>query len=100
LGRPLARATLDGQTVESLSGDLDHNDHAWGGGLVIDGSLPVRPGWLPTVTTRYFARVERREREDAGGPPHADVIIIDLLTKERRVVPMPAGMIHAAVVVE
>jgi hypothetical protein len=98
----LVRATLDGKSVEPLAGAFDQKDREWFPGMGNLGNRvrPTRPSWLPTVVTRYFARVEWHERKDSSAPAMADLIIIDVQTKERRVVPIRAGNFRAAVVVE
>ena len=60
----------------------------------------MRAGWLPRVVTRYLARVEYRERESPAADPLTDVIVIDVQTMQRTTIPMPAGLVRAAVVVE
>ncbi|MEQ1891703.1 MAG: hypothetical protein ABL998_04110 [Planctomycetota bacterium] len=96
----LARATLDGKTVDALVGTLDTKDRDWHSILDICRARPARAGWLPSVVNRYFARVEYREREDQAADPLADVIVIDVQTAQRTTIPMPAGLVRAAVVVE
>ena len=98
----LARATLDGKTVEPLAGNLDQNDRQWSPLMrhLVDRAQPTRASWLPSVVTRYFARLEYHPRTDFSAPATADVIIIDVETKERRVVPIPRRALQAAVIVE
>jgi hypothetical protein len=95
-GDALARATLDGKTIEALAGEFDLRYRDW---RFIERARPTRPGWLPTVVTRYFAWVEWHTRASPTAAPSADVIIIDVQTKERRTVPLPGG-VRVAVVVE
>ena len=97
----LVRASLDGKNIESLFGDLEQQDREWSvRGALIDRARPSRAGWVPPVVTRYFARVEWRERANPTASPSADLILIDVQTKRRTSIPMPSGSIRKAVVVE
>jgi hypothetical protein len=96
--RALARATLDGRTVEALAGDLNPIDRAWPPGI-IDRRNPARSGWMPRVVTRYFARIEGDERASPADDPVADLVVSDVQT-QRTTIPMRGGPILAAVVVE
>lgn len=95
----LVRATLDGKSVDPLTGTLDLKDHEWLPGLV-DRRRPTRAGWMPGVVIRYIARLEWRERSNHEDPALADLIVIDVQTGRRTTVPMPSGKLLAAVVVE
>jgi dipeptidyl aminopeptidase/acylaminoacyl peptidase len=97
----LARATLDGKTVEALVGNLDQRDRDWSSReSVFDRRRPTRAGWLPRVVTRYFARVEWREPGSLTADPAAVVTVVDVQTKGRTAIPMPSGQVRAAIVVE
>ena len=97
----LARATLEGKEIEPLFGELEQQDRNWDlRGVFIDRSRPMRPGWLPRVVTRYFARVEWRERQNPTASASADLILIDVQTKQNKRIPMPSGELRVAVVVE
>ncbi len=95
----LARATLDGKTIDPLFGNLIQESRGWVPAAV-DRRRPVRAGWIPQVVTRYFAHVEPRERETPTAAPTADLVVIDVQTGQRTTVPMPSSQIRKAAVVE
>lgn len=95
----LARATLDGKTIDPLFGDLIQEARGWVP-AVVDRRRPVRAGWIPQVVARYFAHVEWRPRGTPTADPAADLVVIDVQTGQRTTVPMPSGRVRKAVVVE
>ncbi len=96
----LARATLDGKTIDALFGNLEQKDREWRPGLVERRGRSNRASWIPQVVTRYFARVVPRERETPTADPTADLVVIDVQTGQRTMIPLPSNRIKAAVVVE
>jgi hypothetical protein len=98
----LASATLDGRNVEALFGELDQKDveGPFLRNMGVRRSNPVRPGWLPHVVTRYLATTQPRERASPTAPPQADVVLYDLQTRQRTVIPLANGQVKRVVVVE
>lgn len=99
-GSALARATVDGKTVDAIFGDLDGKERNWPPQSTVHRAHPGRASWMPRVVNRYLARVEWRQLENPAAPAVPEVILIDVQTKQRTTIPMPTGRVFAAVVVE
>ena len=92
-GGVLSRMAADGRGAEGLSGELDDTPRPATPLRASDRALPVRASSAPLVAGRWVARVE-------PGEPDGRLVVIDVRTKERKVVPLPKGHLSRAVVVQ
>jgi hypothetical protein len=91
----LARCTPDGQNVTGLSGPLDERPRPVSPRSIEKRALPRRATLSSAPVGRYVAHVE------SGEPPRAGaVIVIDVLSGEKRTMILPAGKLVRAGILE
>lgn len=89
----LARVPSDGGKAEGLSGPLDETPRPINQLRRSDRAQPARRPSTPLLVHRWIARLEN---DDA----HGKVVVINVQTKEKRVLLLPKGRLLSATVVE
>ena len=89
----LARMAADGGEAEGLSGEMDNRPRQ----AIPPGArcrrMPMRPSSTPLVVGRWISCIDYEK-------PDGRLVIIDVQTKEKKIVPLPNGKLMRAVVVE
>jgi hypothetical protein len=92
-GGVLARMTVEGGEAEGLSGEVDNTPQAVVPLGLLDRPRPARSASMPLVVGRWIAFIDYVK-------PGGRLVVIDVRTKEKKIVPLPKGKLVRAVVVE